>query len=310
MDTPIRIGTRNSQLARWQAEHVADILQAHGHITQLVPISSQGDLDLSTPLYAMGVEGVFTRHLDAALLAGQIDIAVHSMKDVPTVLAQGLVQAAVLQRGPVKDLLVYRYSDAFLSAPDRSCTIATGSIRRRAQWLHRYPNSTLTGLRGNVNTRLAKLAGSDWDGALFAAAGLERIGLRPERSVELPWMLPAPAQGAILVACKATDTASKAHCRVLHDPDTALCVKLERDFLRTLHGGCSTPISALAELRDGNVIFQGNVLSPDGRQKAAITKEAPVASAASLGVRAAAQLLQDGGQPIVDQLKRSPDPES
>ncbi len=219
MSQPIRIGTRDSQLAVWQATRVQELL-AHFHFaSELVYIKSEGDIDLQTPLYEMGVQGIFTRSLDIALLSGKIDIAVHSMKDVPTRLPDGIVQAAVLQRASFKDILVYKRDSIpgfdwnFFRAADQeniqtqlpSFTIATSSIRRRAQWLHRFPGHQLENLRGNVNTRLRKLAEHSWNGAVFAAAGLERIGLRPDDSVELDWMLPAPAQGAIMVVCREGD---------------------------------------------------------------------------------------------------------
>ncbi|HEV2355585.1 MAG TPA: hydroxymethylbilane synthase, partial [Puia sp.] len=247
MQTPIRIGTRESQLAVWQATQVLGLLEKQGVAAQLVPIRSDGDVDLRTPLYEMNVQGIFTRSLDIALLNHQIDIAVHSMKDVPTQLAAGISQAAVLKRGPVHDLLVYKGDAGFLEDRNSVARIATSSIRRRAQWLHRYPAHEIHNLRGNVGTRLRKLAEEQWNAAIFAQAGLERIGLRPEHSIVLDWMLPAPAQGAILVACRSDDEETSKRCEALNDPESALCTKIERDFLRTLLGGCSTPISALAE---------------------------------------------------------------
>src|SRR5690606_34545087 len=136
---------------------------------------------------------------------------------------------------------------------DMAMVIATSSTRRRAQWLHRYPADKIENLRGNVNTRLQKVSDNDWQGAIFAAAGLERIGLRPENAIELDWMLPAPAQGAITAVCRKDDDYSLASCANFHDPDTALCTGIERDFLRALLGGCSTPISALARTENGQV---------------------------------------------------------
>src|ERR1700761_4102999 len=180
MQKMIRIGTRESQLAVWQANQVKDLLEEQGFGAELVFIKSEGDIDLKTPLYEMGVQGIFTRSLDSALLAHTIDIAVHSMKDVPTQMAMGLSQAAVLKRGPVHDLLVYKGDGDFLTRKDTPANIATSSIRRKAQWLHKYPRHLIYDIRGNVNTRLKKLAEERWDGAIFAQAGLERIQLRPE----------------------------------------------------------------------------------------------------------------------------------
>jgi hydroxymethylbilane synthase len=303
MYTPIRIGTRESQLAVWQATQVREMLERAGMAAVLVPIRSEGDIDLKTPLYEMGVQGIFTRSLDIALLNNTIDIAVHSMKDVPTQLPRGVAQAAVLKRGPVHDLLVYKGDAEFLLHRDSHAQIATSSIRRKAQWLHRYPNHQIHNLRGNVNTRLTKLAEEDWQAAIFAQAGLERIRLRPEKSIVLDWMLPAPAQGAIVVAARENDDDALRVCEELNDPDTALCTKIERDFLRTLLGGCSTPISALAEVEDGDLYFSGQLLSLDGRRKVEVEKILPLEKADGIGSIAAQEVLTRGGQAIADEIR-------
>ncbi len=303
MHTPIRIGTRESQLAVWQATQVQQLLEKEGIASELVYIKSEGDIDLQTPLYEMGVQGVFTRSLDIALLSQKIDIAVHSMKDVPTQLPEGIQQAAVLKRGPVHDLLIYKNTTAFLDDRSGIANIATSSIRRKAEWLHRYPNHQMHNLRGNVNTRLRKLSEEPWDAAIFAQAGLERINVRPENSIVLDWMLPAPAQGAILVVCRASDDETFDSCQPLNDPDTALCTQIEREFLRTLLGGCSTPISALAEIEDGDVYFSGQLLSLDGTQKVDIEKILPIEKANSLGIVAAEELLEKGGKAIADAIQ-------
>ncbi|HXD79560.1 MAG TPA: hydroxymethylbilane synthase [Puia sp.] len=303
MQTPIRIGTRESQLAVWQASQVLELLERQGIAAELVPIRSEGDIDLRTPLYEMNVQGIFTRSLDIALLNRQIDLAVHSMKDVPTQMASGIRQAAVLKRGPVRDLLVYKSNPDFLQDKHSVARIATSSIRRKAQWLHRFPAHEVHNLRGNVNTRLRKLSEESWDAAIFAQAGLERIGLRPEKSIVLEWMLPAPAQGAILVACREADEESWNACQQMNDPDTALCTKLERDFLRTLLGGCSTPISALAEIEAGDVYFSGQLLSTDGVHNLTIEKILPVEIAGEIGKTAAAELLERGGSEITESLR-------
>jgi hydroxymethylbilane synthase len=299
----IRIGTRESQLAVWQAVHVQKLLAENGFESELVHIKSEGDIDLQTPLYEMGVQGIFTRSLDIALLNDTIDIAVHSMKDVPTQLPKGIVQAAVLKRASYKDLFVYKGNINFLNDLNSTAIIATSSIRRKAQWLNRYPNHIVENLRGNVNTRLKKVADNNWNGAIFAAAGLERIELRPEQSVELDWMLPAPAQGAITIACKEGDMYSFDACRQLNDTDTDLCTKVERDFLRALLGGCSTPISALAEIKNNELIFKGNILSINGKDKLAIEKRVSIKDIDDLGTKAAQELLINGGQKIADSIR-------
>jgi len=305
MQPPIRIGTRESQLAVWQATQVKGLLEKEGLTAELVYIKSEGDIDVKTPLYEMGVQGVFTRSLDIALLNNRIDIAVHSMKDVPTALPEGILSAAVLKRGPVRDLLVYKQDLDFLGRTTPPAQIATSSIRRKAQWLHKYPTHQIHNLRGNVNTRLRKLSEENWDAAIFAQAGLERIHLRPEKSIVLDWMLPAPAQGAILVACRMDDEISFAACQPMNDPETALCTKIERDFLRTLLGGCSTPISALAEVEEGDVYFAGELLSPDGRRKVTVEKILPMELAEGLGRHAAEDLLETGGKEIVEEIQSS-----
>jgi len=303
----IRIGTRESQLAVWQAKRVQQLLSDNNIHSELVLIKSEGDIDLVTPLYALGVQGVFTRTLDAALLSDKIDIAVHSMKDVPTQLAIGIVQAAVLERASYKDLLVLnknRNEAKDINLRELAVTIATSSVRRKAQWLNRYPQHQIDNLRGNVNTRLKKVAESNWYGAIFAAAGLERIALRPEDSVELDWMLPAPAQGAIMIVCKETDIETKEICSNLNHEATAICTKIERDFLKTLMGGCSTPISALAEIRNGDLFFTGNIFSIDGKEKKEISLSVQHTSdAANIGIRAAQQLLSEGADKIVESIR-------
>jgi hydroxymethylbilane synthase len=303
----IRIGTRESQLAVWQAEQVRQLLAAKGYNAELVYIKSEGDIDLVTPLYEMGVQGIFTRSLDFALLNNRVDLAVHSLKDVPTQLPQGLSQAAVLKRGPVNDLLVYKGESPVkngeweFSKP--VCHIATSSIRRQSQWLNRFPGHEVHNLRGNVNTRLQKLANESWDGAIFAQAGLERIGIRPENSAEIDWMLPAPAQGAITVVCRREDRFSIEACRSFNDNDTEICTRIERDFLRALLGGCSTPISALAEKNDDEIIFRGNILSLDGKKRKDISKTLNAEAFATAGKEIAEELLATGGDEILRSIK-------
>lgn len=311
----IRIGTRESQLAVWQAELVKGMLEQNGHNAELVFIKSEGDIDLQTPLYAMGVQGVFTRSLDIALLNHKIDIAVHSMKDVPVQLPQGIVQAAVLKRASYKDVLIYNeqlvmnngeFSEESLSTISSSLfTIATSSIRRKAQWLHRFPGTVIENLRGNVNTRLKKVAESNWSGAIFAAAGLERIGLRPENSIDLDWMLPAPAQGAIMVVCRERNEPIANACKSFNDLNTEIAVTVERDFLSVLMGGCSTPISALAVVKNNSILFKGNIVLPDGSQKSEVEKIFSIADYNQAGKIAAQELLENGGREIVEQMKKA-----
>ncbi len=182
-------------------------------------------------------------------------------------------------------------------------TVATSSIRRKAQWLNRYPNHTIDNLRGNVNTRMRKVGESNWHGAIFAAAGLERINLRPENSIELDWMLPAPAQGAVMVVCREGAREVIDVCAAFNDETTATCAKVERDFLRELLGGCSTPISALAQIKNDNIFFKGNILSVDGKQKVSIEKTTGRNEAQDWGRLLAIELLNNGGQVIADGIR-------
>ena len=293
-----KIGTRESELAVWQAALVKNQLEKKGIESELIFIKSEGDKDTVTPLYELGVQGIFTKALDAALLNDKIDLAVHSMKDVPTQLASGIRQAAVLKRASYKDILVFKgnkneITERLNNVQPSTLTIATSSIRRKAQWLHRYPNDIIENLRGNVNTRLQKLKDSNWQGAIFAAAGLERINLRPENSIDLDWMLPAAAQGAITILSRENDDISLSAAALLNDDATKICTKIERDFLRTLLGGCSTPISALAVFENNRIVFKGNVCSVDGKEKFDIKKEVLIGNADDLGKISAEELLQN-----------------
>jgi len=307
MVTPIRIGTRDSPLATWQASSVLHTLKANGYEGLMVYIKSEGDLNLTTPLYEMGVQGIFTRSLDDALLNNQIDIAVHSMKDVPTRLPAGLVQAAVLERAAVNDLLVYNSDLSFLENSETIADIATSSIRRRAQWLHRYPRHRMHNLRGNMQTRLKKLHDEQWNGAIFAQAGLERIAIRPANSLVLDWMLPAPAQGAIVVVARQQDVKTISACEVLNHADTAICTAIERSFLRGLMGGCSTPVAALATIKGDEIHFRGNMFSPDGTKNAEIEKSWQRSLQIDFGKEAAKEILEHGGREI-DLLIRAQSP--
>ena len=268
----IKIGTRDSQLALWQAKTVQTQLEQLGYQTELIPIKSEGDLNLTQPLYEMGITGIFTKALDAAMLTRKIDIAVHSMKDVPTLLPQGIVESAVLERASAQDVLIHKGLD-FLESPQG--LIATGSLRRKAQWLHRYPTHQITDLRGNVQTLLQKLATHNLDGAIFAKAALHRLDIHPENVVLLDWMLPAPAQGAMLVVALQVDAFCQSAVASLNHPPTAICVRIEREFLRTLEGGCSAPIAALAEIVDDQIHFQVLCLVWTVREQLPLKKTSP-----------------------------------
>jgi len=302
MSKIIRIGTRDSQLALWQAKTVQQMLEKLGHKTKLVLTKSTGDLVLDKPLYEIGITGIFTRTLDIAMLNNEIDIAVHSLKDVPTILPKGIVQAAVLKRGNIRDTLVYKNNEEFLSL--RKAVIATGSSRRRAQWLNRYPTHTIVDLRGNVNTRLQKLVDNNWNGAIFAAAGLGRIGLRPENAINLDWMIPAPAQGAIMITALEEDDDIRSICTELNHSDTEICTSIERQFLNLLEGGCTAPIGAIAFIKNEQVSFQGVLLSTDGTKKIEVTRNEKLGEHHEIAAYCANFIIERGGKRLMNALKQ------
>jgi len=322
MTKTIRIGTRDSELALWQAKTVEKSLNDLGFKTEIITVKSQGDIILDKPLYELGITGIFTKTLDIAMINGQIDIAVHSMKDVPTALPQGIVQAAVLERANVLDILVHKGNVDFL---EKEATIATGSLRRQAQWLNKYPNHTVVDLRGNVNTRIQKLNDNKWNGAVFAAAGLERLGFKipsnlPEGKASqhikspffggvgeaLDWMTPAPAQGAMVVLAMENDNFTIDAVSQLNDIETEICTYIERQFLRTLEGGCTAPIGALAKYDQVNdtITFEGNLLSLDGKQKLEISKIVDISEWKKLGFNSAQEILNNGGTEIMTEIKQ------
>jgi hydroxymethylbilane synthase len=298
----IRIGTRDSELALWQAHTVEKKLNDLGYKTEIVAVKSTGDIILNKPLYELGITGIFTKTLDIAMINGQVDIAVHSMKDVPTALPEGIVQAAVLERANEKDLLLYKTNLDFLS---QEATIASGSLRRQAQWLHKYPNHKVVDLRGNVNLRMQKLSDNDWNGAVFAAAGLERIGLKPEKYEVLDWMIPAPAQGAMVVLAMANDEFCWQTVSELNDLETDICTYIERQFLRTLEGGCTAPIGAIAKFTEDTIAFKGALFSIDGTQKIEVERVVPIEQWKKIGFELAKEILANGGEQLMTNIKES-----
>ena len=296
----IKIGTRDSELALWQAKTVQQKLEILNYNTTIIPIKSGGDLDLKTPLYEMGIIGVFTKALDVALLENKIDIAVHSMKDVPTVLPKGIIQTAVLKRGSSADILVFN-SPINL---EEKCVIATSSLRRKAQWLHHYPHHKVVPLRGNVNTRLHKLKTENWHGAIFAKAGLERINLLPENHLELPQMIPAPAQGAVVISSLKENSFAKSATSKLNDENTYKTTFAERLFLRKLEGGCLAPIGATAHISAQQIHFKGNLLSLDGKKVLEVEKTLPVSQYKEIGSIAAEDILNQGGLEMMKKIRK------
>jgi len=296
----IRIGTRKSKLALWQANEVKAALELQGHSCELVLIESNGDQDLIQPLYAMGIQGIFTKTLDTALLNKKIDIAVHSLKDVPTLLPKGIQIKAVLSRGNPMDVLVYNTS---FNAWETDASIGTGSLRRKAQWLRKNPNHKVENLRGNLQKRLEKLNNSEWSGAVFAQAGLERLDLLKVNHEVLEWMLPAPSQGIVGIACLETNRAIQEVLEKINCTTTAKCAHIERSFLNTLEGGCTAPIGAHAYFNNDKLYFKGGLFSLDGT--IAILHEEATSSEQheETGIKAAHEILNKGGKELMHQIK-------
>tara|TARA_R110002124_G_scaffold79875_6_gene211974 strand:+ start:2308 stop:3891 length:1584 start_codon:yes stop_codon:yes gene_type:complete len=301
MQKIIRIGTRDSELALWQAKTVQQQLEYLGHKTEVIEVKSTGDLVLDKPLYELGITGIFTKNLDIALMNDEIDIAVHSLKDVPTILPKSIVQAAVLKRGNSNDMLVFKDNEEFLT--QENAIIATGSLRRKAQWLHRHPTHQVVGLRGNVQTRLEKLKNSDWNAAIFAAAGLERLKIKPDGAFSLDWMIPAPAQGVVTISTLAESTDILEICKELNDEETAMLAKVERDFLNILEGGCTAPIGALAFVKEDEVCFKGVLLNADGTKRIDVTSKEKIGRHNYIAKECADFVLNRGGKEIMAALK-------
>jgi hydroxymethylbilane synthase len=297
MASSLRLGTRGSPLALWQANHVADRLRpvARPRSVELVLIETHGDRDQATALAAMGGFGVFTRAIQQALLDDRADVAVHSLKDLPTLPTDGLELVAVPPRGPVGDAFVSRKHKRFDDLP-KGATVGTSSLRRRAQLLNRRPDLKLVELRGNVDTRLRKLREQGLDAIVLAEAGLDRLGLRHEIAelLDTDWMLPAVGQGAIGLECRTDDADTRRLLDAVNDPATWQRVAAERAMLYALGGGCLVPIGATSRVEDGLLTVRGMVLSPDGTRRVVATHRGPADTPLAIGQELAAMLLAEG----------------
>lgn len=299
---PIRIGTRKSPLAMWQAELVQKKLNEINFQTEIVPITSEGDINLTQPIYQLGITGVFTRSLDIALLNDQIDIAVHSLKDVPTLLPDGIELKGFMKRGNPNDILVYKSDDIF---EKEKRTIATGSLRRTSFWLNKFPQDSVVDLRGNVQLRIQKLVDSDWDGAIFAYAGLDRSEILNELNSKglkftvLDWMTSAPSQGIVGITSK-----SEFEMPDISDENSKIAATIERQFLNVLEGGCTAPIGAYAEITDGSVNFKGSILSLDGKQKISIEENFSTSAFENKGKELAEKCLTKGAGELIKEIKK------
>ena len=297
----IKIGTRNSPLALWQAREVARNLQNRNYKTEITPIVSTGDKNLTQPLYSLGITGIFTKDLDIALLNNEVDIAVHSLKDIPTELPENVEIIAVLKRDFPQDILVRRKGAENLELKDLK--VATSSLRRRAFWLKEFPQAQFSDIRGNVQTRLRKLEEEDFDATLFSLAAIERISLVVDYEF-LPMMISAPAQGVVAITARKDDEEIKEIFEEINHIPTQICVDIERAFLNTLEGGCTAPIGAFAEMNDKNEIrFQGRLCSLDGKNCIETDEIFLWEEGKNFGKNLAEKLLENGGRELMAEIK-------
>ena len=305
--TALRIGTRGSPLALWQAEHVRGLLlESHGlepDAVALDVITTSGDSLRDKPLREFGGKGLFTKEIDEALLAGRVDLAVHSMKDLPTKLPEGIAIGAVLKRGDVRDAFISRKGESLAALP-QGAVVGSSSLRRQAQVRRLRPDLEVIDFRGNVETRLAKLERGLADATLLALAGLERLGLTSHVTALMPTdeILPAVGQGAIGVVVRAGDDKTLALVDALNDARTAHAVTCERSFLAELDGSCKTPIAGLAEIDNGALRFRGLILKPDGSAWHEIGMSGMAAEAAALGAAAGRDLIARAGRDFIASL--------
>lgn len=301
-DPPLRIATRASRLALWQAHHVRDLLAPliPGRSIELVTVFSTGDAVRDRPLFQVGGVGVFTKEIQEAVLDGRADLAVHSLKDLPTETRDELVLAAVPERGPVADAFLSRDHASIIEVPAGS-RVATSSLRRRAMLRRFRPDLAIVDVRGNVETRLRKLLDGEFEGMILALAGLKRLGLESHVREELPTelFLPAVGQGALGIECRADDDATRALLKTVDHPASRHAVVSERAFLRAMQGGCQAPIGALAHCEGDSLTLSGRALSPDGLMAFEGTKHGAVDRAESVGESLAQELLARGAAEIL-----------
>jgi hydroxymethylbilane synthase len=302
--SPVRIGTRGSPLALAQAHDVrARLIAAHGGTETdypVVVIKTTGDVILDRPLADVGGKGLFTKEIEEALLGGTIDLAVHSMKDMQTALPPGLTIGAVLEREDVRDAFISTRYRTLAEMP-AGATVGTSSLRREAQVRRARPDISVVGFRGNVQTRLRKLADGVADATFLACAGLNRLGMAEHITERMATetMLPAVAQGAVGIEIRENDARAQALLGPLNHERTAICVIAERAFLTRLEGSCRTPIAGLAEIQDGQISFRGMLLTPDGKDCREASGTGALADAHQVGDEAGVRLLRDAGPHFV-----------
>ncbi|REC57389.1 hydroxymethylbilane synthase [Chryseobacterium piscium] len=296
----IRIGTRNSALALWQAREVARHLQNLNYLTEIVPIVSSGDKNLNQPLYSLGITGVFTRDLDTALLNDEIDIAVHSLKDVPTKLPENIEIVAYLERDHPQDVLIKRKSA--MNKEFHELKLATSSLRRRAFWSKNYPDTEFFDIRGNIQTRLQKLEEQDFDATILSLAGIKRMKMDIDYEF-LPFMIPAPSQGVVAVAGHSDKKEINDILKQISHKQTQICVEIERNFLSTLEGGCTAPIGAFAEKIENQIRFKAALCSLDGKNYIATDESFEYNEEENFGEKFANIVLENGGKELMTEIK-------
>ena len=287
----IKIGTRNSKLALWQAKDVGQKLIKNGNTVEIIEIISEGDKILDTPLPLIGGKGIFTKALDDALIEKKIDIAVHSYKDLPVENHNLLQISSVLKRENPIDVLLFKKK---INLSKEKATIGTSSNRRKAQWLNRYPHHTIVDIRGNVPTRISKLKQSNLDGTILAYAGLSRLDLLHEIGKELHWMIPAPAQGAIAIMSLKENIDLNNEINKLSNKESWLCADAERSFLNHLNGGCSSPIGAYSYIENNKVFLKGVVLDKNGSKKIEVKLSHNINEKIDIGKKAAELAIEKG----------------
>ncbi len=296
----IRIATRGSQLALWQSNWVAGQLRLLGADVELIEITTSGDAQQTGPIAAVGLQGVFTKEVQAVVLAGEADVAVHSLKDLPTEQVSGLVLGAVPERENVADALVTN-STKTLAGLSAGARVGTGSSRRQSQLKHLRPDLNIVGIRGNVDTRLRKLDDGEYDAILLAAAGLRRLGWA-DRITELlqpPQMLPAVGQGALGIECRADDQVALKFLGQLDHHETHQATAAERSMLALLHGGCSVPVGGWGRIENGQLALDGLVANLDGTEILKANASGELADAEQIGQQVAEQLLAQGAAEVI-----------
>jgi hydroxymethylbilane synthase len=303
----IKVGSRESQLAMWQTEHVVNILsiKCPDYNFEIVPIKTKGDKILDVALAKIGDKGLFTKELEIAILNGEVDFAVHSMKDLQTVVPDGLTIGAITKRHDPRDVLISKHNTTFKDLPEKS-TIGTSSLRRRAQLLNIRPDLKIIDLRGNINTRLKKLTTEDYDAIILAAAGVERLGWHDKitEKLSLDICLPAVGQGAIGIEIRENDQEIYEIVSKINDYHTEVCIRAERALLKTLEGGCQIPIGAIGEIDNNQLTLKALVGSLDGKTVIKESLTGDISDPEKIGLKLANILMEKGAKKILDEIRR------